>query len=192
MPVIQVGDLKINYNIKGDGEPLVFLHGLGNNAQSFNKQLEELSNTFTVIIWDAPGYGKSSDPKELLKDFSEFSKVLNGLIEKLNYESVYLLGHSMGAAIAVDFAYTYPSKVKKLILADATRGAASISKEKNEANLQSRIKNVEQLSGEELADRRVPNLLANDVSESVLKNAKKLCQKYDQVVINLSRILYIT
>src|SRR5699024_2469311 len=130
--------------------------------------------SFTVIAWDAPGYGKSSDMDELFKTFSEFSNVLKQFIEELGYESVYLLGHSMGAAIAVDFAHRNPEMVKKLVLADATRGAASLTEEQNNTNLENRIKAIDELSGEELAEQRVPNLLSPNVSPEVMENAKKI------------------
>lgn len=193
MPFIEVDNLKIHYEKEGNGEPLVLLHGLGNNSQSFKQQLEQLKETFTVIVWDAPGYGKSSDQEKLYKNFSEFSDVLYKFIEKLEFESVHLLGHSMGAAIAVDFAYRFPEKVKKLILADPTRGAADIPVDQNKQNLENRLKAVDELSGEELAEQRVPNLLSLNVSKDILENAKRIMAQvrasgYKSVAHSLSNL----
>src|SRR5699024_5453947 len=142
---------------------------------------------------DAPGYGKSSDQSEIYKNFSQFSDVLYEFIEKLNLESVYLLGHSMGAAIAVDFAHRFPEKVKKLVLADPTRGAAAIPEDRNKQNLENRLKAVDELSGEELAEQRVPNLLSPNVSQDVLENAKRIMAQvrpsgYKSVAHSLSNL----
>ena len=133
---------------------------MGNNSQSWKKQLTGLSNQFTVIAWDAPGYGKSSDPKVELREFKQFADVLKGFIEKLNYETVTLLGHSMGSAIALDFCYRFPDKVDALIISDATRGAAALSKEENERRLNNRLNNIELLEPEELAKLRVKELFS--------------------------------
>lgn len=193
MSMIKLDNININYKKVGNGQPLILLHGLGNNSESFESQIEGLKESFTVIAWDAPGYGQSSDMKQLFKTFSEFSDVLYEFIEELNYDSVYLLGHSMGAAIAVDFANRFPDKVEKLILADPTRGAASITEEQNKTNLANRIKAVDELSGEELAEQRVPNLLSDNVTKDVLDNAKRIMAQvrpsgYKSVAHSLSNL----
>lgn len=174
MPFVQVGDLSVHYEIAGQGEPLVLLHGMSNNAQSWKKQMKELQEYYTVIAWDAPGYGQSSDPKEEFRYFSQFADVLKGFIEGLNYDSIYLLGHSMGAAIALDFAHLFPQMVKALIISDATRGSAALSKEENESRLQSRLTAIETMEPHEIAKRRVTALLAPQASEEVREDAEKI------------------
>ncbi|MGO4889411.1 alpha/beta fold hydrolase [Anaerobacillus sp. MEB173] len=174
MPFIQVEDLQIHYEIEGEGKPLVILHGLGNNSQSWRKQLEGLKDKFTVIAWDAPGYGKSSDPKEEYKTFSQFTDVLKGFIERLNYNSVNVLGHSMGSAIAIDFCHRYPEMVESLIIADATRGSAGVTKEENEKKLQMRLHSIDTLEPVDIAKQRVTNLLAPNPDPKVKKEAERI------------------
>ncbi|MEH7505634.1 alpha/beta hydrolase [Neobacillus drentensis] len=178
MPFLQVGDLQIHYEIEGEGAPLIILHGMGNNSQSWKKQLQGLSKQYTVIAWDAPGYGKSSDPKVELKDFKKFADVLKGFIEKLNYESVTLLGHSMGSAIALDFCYRFPEMVDALIISDATRGAAALSKEENENKLKNRLNNIETMEPKELAQLRVKELLSSQPDPEIKKEAERI---YSQI-----------
>lgn len=174
MPFIETSHINVYYEKRGNGEPLIFLHGLGNNSQSFSHQLEGLADNFTVIAWDAPGYGKSSDQAQLYKNFSEFSDVLYEFVEGLQLDTFNLLGHSMGAAIAVDFTHRFGHKVNKLILADPTRGAANLTPEQNERNLKNRVTAVDELTGEQLAERRVPNLLAENAPEEVVNRAKQI------------------
>ncbi|HEY3061649.1 MAG TPA: alpha/beta fold hydrolase, partial [Chloroflexota bacterium] len=49
----------IHYERVGAGPPVLLLHGIGSNCRSFRQQLADLSDQFTVIAWDAPGYGRS-------------------------------------------------------------------------------------------------------------------------------------
>ncbi|PAE26140.1 alpha/beta hydrolase [Bacillus sp. 7894-2] len=193
MAFVNVKDFMIHYEVKGNGEPLVILHGLGNNSQSWKKQLEELSKDFTVIAWDAPGYGKSSDPKVEFTHFSQFADVLKDFIEGLNYKSVNLLGHSMGSAIALDFCSRYPDMVNRLIIADATRGAAGQSHEENERKLKNRLHNIETLSPMELAQLRVKELLAPNPNPEVKKEAERIMSQvrpagYRSVAYSLSNL----
>ncbi|SFE99053.1 alpha/beta fold hydrolase [Alteribacillus iranensis] len=174
MAKVRVKDVDIHYVMEGEGPPLILLHGMGNNARSWVHQFEELKKHYTVIAWDAPGYGNSSDPDYLLKDFSDFSAYLNGMVEKLQLNNIYLLGHSMGAAIAVDFATRYPEKVERLILAATTRGAAALTPDDNLKKHQGRCELVDTTSPEEIARTRVPALLSPHASESVRKYAEDI------------------
>ncbi|WP_428908013.1 alpha/beta fold hydrolase [Niallia sp. Krafla_26] len=174
MPFIQVDDLSIHFEMAGTGEPVVFLHGLSNNSQSWRRQMEGLKNHFKVIAWDAPGYGLSSDPKKEFRYFSEFADALKGFIEQLPYDSVYLVGHSMGACIAVDFTDRYQDKVKALILADATRGSAALTEEVNEKRLRDRLHSIENLKPKEMAANRIHALLGDHPSEEVKREAQEI------------------
>ncbi|MEH7114184.1 alpha/beta hydrolase [Neobacillus niacini] len=174
MPFITVQDLLIHYQIEGSGKPIIILHGMGNNSQSWKKQLAGLSESYTVIAWDAPGYGKSSDPKEEFTNFSQFADILKGFIEKLNYHSVTLLGHSMGSAIALDFCYRFPEMVDRLIISDATRGSAALSEEENKKKLKARLTNIDTLEPREIASQRVKELLSPNPDPEVKKEAERI------------------
>jgi pimeloyl-ACP methyl ester carboxylesterase len=174
---VQVNDLSIHYEIEGSGKPLIILHGMGNNSQSWKKQLKGLAKQYTVIAWDAPGYGLSSDPKEELREFKQFADVLKGFIEELGYESVLLLGHSMGTAIALDFCYRFPNLVEALIISDATRGSAALSQEENERKLKNRLNNIETLTPEEIARLRVKSLLSPEPNPEVVKEVERIYSK---------------
>ncbi|WP_285766833.1 alpha/beta hydrolase [Peribacillus sp. SI8-4] len=164
----------IHYLESGDGKALVILHGLGNNSQSWKQQLSQLKEDYRVIAWDAPGYGGSSDPQEEFQDFSQFADVLKEFLESLGLQSVYLLGHSMGSAIALEFSSRFPHMVEALIIADATRGSAGVSAEENERKLQNRLHSINTLKPEELAKKRVKALLSPNASYGVVKEAERI------------------
>ncbi|MFP7296245.1 alpha/beta fold hydrolase [Neobacillus niacini] len=174
MPYVQVGDLSIYYQMEGNGEPLVLLHGMSNNSQSWKEQIQVLKKHFTVIAWDAPGYGKSSDPAEEFRYFNEFAHILNGMLEQLKLEKIYLLGHSMGAAVALEFCILYANKVKKLILADPTRGAAALDPEENELKLNNRLFSIKNLHPEEIAEKRIKALLSPYATKEVFQRVKEI------------------
>lgn len=174
MPFLPVQDLSIHYEIEGNGKPLIILHGMGNNSQSWKKQLSGLSENYTVIAWDAPGYGKSSDPSEEFTDFSQFADILKEFIKNLNYKSVTLLGHSMGSAIALDFCYRFPEMVDRLIISDATRGAAALTVEENKKKLDARLNSINTLDPKEIAIHRVKELLAPNPNPEVKQEAERI------------------
>jgi pimeloyl-ACP methyl ester carboxylesterase len=65
MEMVDVDGIRVAYERVGEGPPLVLLHGyVGDGPTTWRRQLEELSDEFTVVAWDAPGAGQSSDPPE--------------------------------------------------------------------------------------------------------------------------------
>ena len=62
MPEVAIGDLRIAYERAGEGPVFVLLHGgFGFDSRSWRPQLEALSDAYTVVAWDMPGTGRSSD-----------------------------------------------------------------------------------------------------------------------------------
>lgn len=174
LPYVQVEDLNIYYKIEGSGPPLVLLHGMSNNSRSWEKQVEDLKKNYTVIAWDAPGYGNSSDPIKEFTQFQDFAVVLKGFLDKLNLKEIYLLGHSMGAATALEFYRLYPNFIKALILADITRGAAALSSEENESKLKNRLYAIGNFSPQEIANQRIKALLSSGASKEVFHQVKEI------------------
>lgn len=174
MPHVMVDGKKIYYQQRGDGPPLVLLHGLGSNSESFHHQLEDLSDQYRVIAWDAPGYGKSDDPDQELQYFEDFAKILKKFVEALQIEPFYLLGHSMGSTLSMAFYRLYPQSIKALILSDATRGGKAKDGDNNKAKLEKRLKDIETRSPNEIAKERVKNLVAPQASLQVRKEAERI------------------
>lgn len=172
MPYTQVGNLSIHYRTAGEGAPLILLHGLGNNSQSWSRQLEGLQEHFQVIAWDTPGYGDSSDPDPEFRTFGELADILKGFIDSLGFKKIFLLGHSMGSTTAMEFCAKYPDSVEALILAASTRGGRT-NPETNERKLQNRIHNVE-TSPEKLAELRTPDMFSPYAKPEMIAEAKRI------------------
>jgi len=60
----KVNGLSVAYERSGDGPALVLLHGFAVDSRMWRPQIESLLDKFTVIAWDAPGAGQSSDPQK--------------------------------------------------------------------------------------------------------------------------------
>lgn len=110
--------LKIHYIKKGKKDPLVILHGWGGSSNSWSKIIDSLSEKYTVICPDLPGFGKSDDPKRAW-NINEYSDFILNFLDKLKINDFYLLGHSFGGGIAIKITAKKPQLIKKLILCDA-------------------------------------------------------------------------
>src|SRR5665647_641960 len=67
MDEIEVAGLRIAFERAGEGPPLVLLHGILGDRRVWRRQLDDLSDEFAVVAWDAPGCGRSSDPPETFR-----------------------------------------------------------------------------------------------------------------------------
>lgn len=92
---------------QGSGPKLVLVHGVGLRAEAWNRQLDALSERFEVIAVDMPGHGESPLPGPL-SAIQDYTDLVAGQIP----EPVMIVGHSMGAMIALDLAIRYPSRVR--------------------------------------------------------------------------------
>ena len=98
----------------GDGEPLVFLHGVGGDAASWAPQIAAFSGAFRAIAWDMPGYGLSRSLDRMT--FPALAGSLLELLDRLGLERVHLVGHSMGGMVAQEFAALWPERIAALVL----------------------------------------------------------------------------
>ncbi len=111
---IDINDIKIYYEIYGEGEPLLLLHGNSGSINSFDYQIPELSKHFKVIAVDSRAQGRSSDSEKEIT-YALMASDMSELIEKLKLGSVYVVGWSDGGNIGLELALNNPDKVKKLI-----------------------------------------------------------------------------
>jgi len=113
-----VNGVKIHYVIGGKGDPLVLVHGFGQNWYMWNRLLPELSKHFTVIAPDLRGVGESDKP-ESGYDKKTMATDIHELVKKLGYNNINLAGHDIGLMVAYAYAAQYSSEVKKIALMDA-------------------------------------------------------------------------
>ncbi len=108
-------DIHLNYTEKGEGDPLVLLHGNGGVSGYFVHQTEHFSKSRRVIAVDTRGHGKS--PRgDAPFTIAQFAEDLKDFLDGEKIEKPDILGFSDGANIALTFALKYPERVSRLIL----------------------------------------------------------------------------
>lgn len=150
-------DLSIYYRVEGEGDPVVLLHGFGEDGEIWNTTIEGLKDKYRLIVPDLPGSGKSNGNIEKcsMEDFAQHSYLL---LKKENITSCTVIGHSMGGYITLALAEKYPEILNKFGLFHST--AFADSEEKKEA----RKKNIDFISkhgSEKFLRQSVPNLFAD-------------------------------
>ncbi|MHA1670012.1 MAG: alpha/beta fold hydrolase [Promethearchaeota archaeon] len=111
----EINGIKICYEIKGEGDPTILVHGFGVSKEVWIAQFDTLAKYFKVIRFDNRGAGKSDRPNEpyLMEMFADD---IRGLMDYLNIEKANIIGWSLGGMIAQHFAIRYQNRLNKLIL----------------------------------------------------------------------------
>ena len=153
----------ISYREAGAGRALLLLHGIGSSSASWINQLEGVKG-FRLIAWDAPGYGDSaflSNPNPHPKDYAQ---ELEGLVERLLLKDIVLVGSSLGCLMAGAFAHQHQDKVRKMLLISPASGYGGDTQVLNE-----RLKALEELGPEGMAEKRSPTLLGANAPPGALE-----------------------
>ncbi|MBV7330595.1 alpha/beta hydrolase [Chloroflexi bacterium TSY] len=99
---------------RGEGQPLVFLHGIGGNAETWHYQLEELREDYHVVALDLPGYGGTSSLPQMT--FPALADWLNKTLLNLEIENSVLIGNSFGGMIVQEYLATFSGQAKAAVL----------------------------------------------------------------------------
>lgn len=128
MPTASVNGVEIYYEETGQGAPLVFSHEFGGDHRSWEPQARYFARRHRVVTYNHRGYPPSGVPKAA-SDYSQDLLVadLHGLVKHLGLGPIHLVGCSMGANAARDFALAYSGMVRSLTLVGA--GAGSVNRE---------------------------------------------------------------
>jgi pimeloyl-ACP methyl ester carboxylesterase len=122
MEMVEVDRLQIAYERVGSGPALVLLHGyVGDGPTTWRRQLDGLSDEFTVVAWDAPGAGRSTDPPERF-GLDGYADCLAGFLDKLRLETACVVGLSFGGILTLALQRRHAARSSALILASAYAG----------------------------------------------------------------------
>jgi pimeloyl-ACP methyl ester carboxylesterase len=119
--VVRVGGLEVAYRRIGDGPPLVFVHGAGDDGRIWQPQVAALADEYTVVAWDEPGAGRSSDlPAEF--NLEDYAHCLAAVVEDVGLGPAHIAGLSWGGTVAQELYRHHPGLVATLILIDTYAG----------------------------------------------------------------------
>lgn len=108
--------MKLSYQSIGKGQAIVILHGLYGMSDNWLSIAKKLEQNFQIFLVDLRNHGKS--PMSPFHSYECMSEDLLTFFEDKNLSSAYLLGHSMGGKVAMNFAAHFPEKIKKLVIVD--------------------------------------------------------------------------
>ncbi|HAA91812.1 MAG TPA: alpha/beta hydrolase, partial [Rhodospirillaceae bacterium] len=102
----------ISYREAGEGQPLLFLHGINIHSGIWGYQFPHFAANYRMIAWDAPSYGGSAPREGRIEVYAE---ALAEFLDELGLEKVMLVGHSMGGIIGGAFTGLYPDRLQALV-----------------------------------------------------------------------------
>ena len=108
-------NIQLHYTEHGSGEPLILLHGDGEDSTYFEHQIAFFQNRYRVIAVDTRGHGGSPRGTAPLT-LNQFADDLRTFMDELDIASAHILGFSDGANVAMLFALAHPTRVKSLVL----------------------------------------------------------------------------
>ncbi len=163
--ILAAGATQFSFLERGKGTALVFLHGLGSAARSWHFQLAGLSDTYRVIAWDAPGYGKSSGLEADAPGAGDYARSLVTFLDLVSVRKLHLVGQSLGAVMAARFAAEHPDRILSLTLTSPASGDARLPDEERARRESERLEDLTTLGPRGLAEKRGPSLVSAQASE---------------------------
>ncbi|WP_041934366.1 alpha/beta fold hydrolase [Gloeothece verrucosa] len=117
-------EIQVEFYGSPDAPPLILTHGWGPNSTVWYYLKKQLANQYRLIVWDLPGLGKSTPPKNRDYSIEKYARDLEAVLGLAQNRPAILLGHSMGGMIILSFCRLFRENLKQrvagLILLDTT------------------------------------------------------------------------
>lgn len=158
MPKIFANGIEVYFEAHGEGEPLLFIHGLGSSTRDWEYQVEPFSRSFRVITYDLRGHGQSEKP-EGPYTVPLFATDASALLAALDVRLAHVVGVSLGGGVAFQLALDHPELVKTLTIVNSSPMLPG-TQEQIDAEMERRVGIVRQMGmramGEALASNLFP------------------------------------
>ncbi len=118
-----INGARIYYEIAGEGQPLVMIHAGVADHRQWNNEFEYFARRCRVVRYDQRGFGQSKPVEGAFSHLADLTALLDTLDV---HQPVVLIGCSMGGRLAMDFALTYPTRAKALIMVDSGPGGLKL------------------------------------------------------------------
>jgi pimeloyl-ACP methyl ester carboxylesterase len=125
MPEVRANGVTLYYEERGEGAPILGIHGTGSSTPLWRDAAAELAELGRAIVYDRRGFGRSERPEPLVIDVHQQADDAAALIDALGAAPAIVIGRSQGGEIAVDLALRYPERVRALALLEG--GGLSLS-----------------------------------------------------------------
>jgi pimeloyl-ACP methyl ester carboxylesterase len=121
MPTVQAGEVRLYYEVHGEGEPLVLIPGFGTGAWIWYRQTPVLAREFQVVTFDPRGVARTEAPEGGFT-MRRLADDVAALLDALSLASAHVLGASFGGFVAQEFALAHPARTRSLILCCTSYG----------------------------------------------------------------------
>lgn len=115
---LRIDGAEVYYEIHGDGEPLLLIHGLGSCAADWAPQIASFRTSYRVIAFDQRGHGRSSRPRGAYS-IPRFAQDTVALLKQLGIGPVHIVGLSLGGMVAFQLAVDAPELVKSMTIVNS-------------------------------------------------------------------------
>jgi pimeloyl-ACP methyl ester carboxylesterase len=122
---LNINGLKMYYEIKGEGQPLLFIHGGGMCTEAYQLEINRLSKKYKVIAADNQAQGRTNDIDREIT-YNNMANDQLALLDNLGIDSVIVFGHSDGGVVGLYMTINNPNRVKKLIVSGTNYNASGI------------------------------------------------------------------
>jgi len=190
----QYFNTNLSYRIEGEGEPVLLIHGFGEDSTIWNHQVEYLKQKYLVIVPDIPGSGKSTMLEGLSQSITlgDYAVCLQALLLHEKIIQCFVFGHSMGGYITLAFVELYPNLVKGFGLIHSSAYADS---EEKKQQRQKGIEMMEEYGVGAFLKNTTPNLFSASFKEKHWEKVQELidagqhfstkaCQQYYTAMMN--------
>ncbi len=157
------------YDSTGEGPACVFVHGVGLNRRIWAGQVEPFAHSHQVITYDLIGHGRSDTLRGPLT-LADFAGQLLALIDALGLRRIHLVGHSLGALIAIEFALQHPERVVALVAMNAVFHRSDAQRRA----VAERAARLEQGEAGNLADATITRWFGDPVPERLAHHAGRV------------------
>jgi 3-oxoadipate enol-lactonase len=118
MPAVEVNGIRLNYAVYGDGDPILFVHGLGSSGRDWQMQVDFFASDYRVITVDLRGHGDSDKPRGRYS-IAQFANDVAQLLEQTGDAPAHVVGLSLGGMVAMELAVSRPSLVRSLVVVNS-------------------------------------------------------------------------
>lgn len=177
MDQLDVDGLRIAYQRRGDGPPLLLLHGFVGDSREWAREVDGLSDTFTVVAWDSPGSGRSADPPESFR-MADYADCVAGLVQALDLGPAHVIGLSFGGALALELIRRHPAIPLTLALASAYAGwTGSLSRDVAVQRLQLTLPMAD-LQPAEFVRTLIPTMLSESAAPEAVESLTAIMSQF--------------
>ena len=177
MKQIIVNGLSVGYQQKGQGAPLLLLHGGVSDSRYWQREIDVFSDAYKVIAWDAPGCGQSDDPPENFS-MSDYADILAEFLSILGIHKTHVLGISFGGGLAISLFNQHPEIPSTLMLISAYAGwAGSLPAVEVERRLEKGRKQTK-MDPEAVAEMWIPSLFSSTPTEEMIQEEKEIISDF--------------